>query len=190
MSVTKLNEGDRRRTGKIASLPKEWRDVVNLMIRDGATYTQIAELLGTKGYPGIQEQNFTNWFQGGYQEWLKEQARLDNMKYKREFALQVVKENEGSQIHEAGLQIAASQIYELLDGMDVESLKLKLGADPENYSRLVNALAKLSDSGLKYQRYHAEVQAAKVKVQGLLSKDKGGITAETRQQIEQTLKLL
>lgn len=181
----------RSRTGKIARLPKNFRDIVNLMLRDGATYTQIRSKLGEHG-ADLNDQNIQAWREGGYVDWLNEQERLDDMKAKREFALEVVKQNEGSQIHEAGLQIAATQIYELLSDFDVTTLKEKLAESPENYSRVVNAMAKLSDSGLKYERYHAEVQAAKARIDKELSaaKSKGGITPETLEKIEHELKLL
>jgi hypothetical protein len=181
----------RSRTGKIARLPKEWRDVINLMLRDGAPYDLIREKLAKVLSP-LNDQNIQAWREGGYLDWTQEQSRLDDMRAKREFALQVVKENEGSQIHEAGLQIAATQIYELLSDFDVETLKEKLAGSPEDFARVVNAMAKLSDSGLKYNRYHAEVQAAKSRLEAELgrAKSKGGISPETLELIERELKLL
>jgi hypothetical protein len=181
----------RRRTGKIARLSKDLRDIINLMLRDGATNNEIRDRLSFHKEE-LNDQNVLNWRTGGYLDWLNEQARLDDMKARREFAMEIVKTNEGSAVHEAGLQIAASQIYELLSDFDVDTLKEKLQGDPENYSRIVNAMAKLSDSGLKYERYHAEVQAAKSRIEAELgrARSKGGITAETLQTIETELKLL
>lgn len=181
----------RRRTGKIARLPKDLRDIINLMLRDGATNDEIRDRLSFHKEE-LNDQNILNWKEGGYQDWLKDQERLDDMRARREFAMDVVKNNEGSAVHEAGLQIAASQIYELLSDFDVETLKEKLEGDPENYSRVVNAMAKLSDSGLKYERYHAEVQAAKQRIEAELgrARNKGGLQPETLERIEAELKLL
>lgn len=181
----------RRRTGKIARLPKDLRDVINLMLRDGATNDEIRERLAFHKSE-LNDQNILNWREGGYVDWQGEQERLEDMRDRREFALRIVKENEGSAVHEAGLQIAASQIYELLSDFDVGTLKEKLAGDPENYSRVVNAMAKLSDSGLKYERYHAEVQATKQRIEAELgrARNKGGIQPETLERIEAELKLL
>ncbi len=183
---------NKKRNGKVAHLEYEKRDVINRMLRDGAMYVEILAWLATVGVEGMNDQNLINWKDGGYQDWLAEQERFEDMKFKREFALQLVKENEGSVVHEAGLQVAASQIYELLTDFDVETLKASLKGDPENYSRIVNAMSKLSETGLKYDRYKAEVAAVKARIAKEIEagKGKGGITAETLQKIESELRLL
>ncbi len=158
----------RRRTGKIATLPKLLRDQVNTMLRDGVTYAAISSFLDQHDVPGVNGENLSHWFKGagdeedgsGYQDWLKEQSRLDDMRIRRDFALQDVKENEGSKIHEAAVQIAASQIYEVLTDLNPDTITEQLKGNPEQYSRLINALAKLSDQGLRYQRYKDEVKKA------------------------------
>ena len=183
----------RTRTGKIARLAKKWRDIIDLMLEDGASYDQIRAAVKEAIPPEqLNDQNIQHWREGGHEDWLNERRRLDDMRAKREFALQLVKENEGSQVHEAGLQIAATQIYELLQDFDVETLKEKLAGDPGNFARIVNAMAKLSDSGLKFERYHAEVQAAKARIENELAgaKSKGGVTTETIERIERELNLL
>jgi hypothetical protein len=119
-----------RRTGKIASLPFELRTKVNVMLRDGAKYSAIMKFLESQDVFGLNEQNVTNWHQGGYQDWLKEQERLADMAAKREFALQIVRENEGSKLHEATLHLAASQLYEALTDFDLGHLKDLLKEKP------------------------------------------------------------
>lgn len=180
-----------RRKGKVAQLPFEIRSQVNEWIRDGVTYAEICQRLAAAGHPDMNEMNISNWKDGGHQDWLKEQERLADMQAKREFALAIVKANEGSTIHEASLQVAASQIYEVLTDFDIATLKPALAGDPENYSRLVNALSKLSEGGLKYERYRQEVADRKAKIEAELGKAKtGGITPETIERIERELKLL
>jgi hypothetical protein len=179
------------RKGKIARLPKETRDVVNMMIRDGATYQQINQMLEKHDCFGVGEQNLTNWREGGYQDWLKEQERLEDMRAKREFALEVVRQNEGSKIHEATLQLAASQLYEVITEFDLGGLKGLLREQPENYARLVNSLAKLSQSGLEYEKYREGVRAAKEAIQAKLATAKGGgLAPETISFIEEKLGLM
>jgi len=191
------------RTGKIARLRKEHRDKLNEMLRDNASSDRVIKFVLTLKDAGERDangdsiqipndQNITNWREGGFQDWLKEQERLQDMRAKREFALEIVKANEGSMIHEAGLQIAATQIYELLQDFDVKTLKEKLAGDPENYARIVNAIAKLNDVGLKFERYREEVSRRKENIARELNraKTKGGITPETLEQIEAELKLL
>ena len=166
------------RTGKIARLPKVLRDQVNLALRDGATAARVIELITEAKAGGTlngdaseielpNDQNITNWRDGGFADWLKEQARLDDMRAKREFALEIVKQNEGGKIHEAGLNLAASQIFELLQDFDVAALKEGLAEDPENYSRIVGALAKISKEALNFEKYRDAVVQAKAEIQKL-----------------------
>ncbi len=186
-----LEKKQKKRNGKVAHLSKEWRDVINLMLQDGAMYVEILAKLEGGGITHLNDQNLINWKDGGYQDWLKEQERFEDMKFKREFALELVKQNEGSVVHEAGLQVAASQIYELLTDFDVESLKKALASDPTNYSRVVNAMSKLSDSGLKYERYKAEVRTAREKIEREMTAAKeGGLTPEAVARIQEALNLM
>lgn len=176
-----------RRNGKVARLPKETRDVVNAMIRDGRTYADIIRETGAQ----VNEQNLTNWKEGGHQDWLKEQERLEDMRAKREFALEVVKQNEGSKLHEATLHLAASQLYEALTDFDLSALKALLAAKPENYANIVNALAKLSKGALDIEKYKEAVRERKEKIAGLLKPGRDrGLSPEAIRQIEDEVKLL
>jgi hypothetical protein len=180
-----------RRKGKVAQLPFATRTEVNTWLRDGITYVEICDRLEKAGFPGFSEQNVSNWKEGGHEDWLKEQERLADMAAKREFALEIVKANQGSKIHEASLQLAASQIYDVITDFDPSTLKAALTGDPENYARLVNALSKLSEGGLKYERYRQEVEDRKQKALAEIGRAKsGGITPETLELIEKELKLL
>lgn len=165
--------------------------MINMMLRDGATYAQIIKVSEKHDLFGINDQNLTNWKDGGYQDWLREQERLDDMRAKREFALEVVKQNEGSKLHEATLQLAASQLYEVISEFDLSHLKKLLTEEPENYSAIVNSLAKLSKSGLEYEKYRESVRSAKEAIQEKLQKTKGGgLAQETIGFIEEKLKLM
>lgn len=157
-----------RRTGKIARLPLEQRRRVNEMLRDGKKAKAIIEWIhGQDARATINEQNVTAWFQGGYQDWLKEQERLDDMRAKREFAMEIARENEGTRIHEAGLHTAASQIFEMLNDLDIEGIKDRLKEDPENYSRIIGALSKISKQALDFRKYKDACEKAQVELQKL-----------------------
>jgi hypothetical protein len=181
-----------RRTGKIARLPKDVRDGVNGRLRDGQTYLTIAAWLDDIGYTEVSESNLSNWKEGGFEDWQKHQERLETDKMKREFALELVKDNEGSKIHEATLQLAASQVYEVLSDYDVGPLKDTLADKPGLYPKFLNALAKVSEGGLKYERYREEVKKGKARIEAELTTatSKGGITPDTLAKIKNELNLL
>ena len=179
-----------RRKGRIARLPKTVRDTLNQFILDGVSYPNIIRQLGDHG-KGLNQQNLCNWKHGGHKDWLKQLDRLENMRAAREFALDVLRDHQDTTISEATLQLAASQIYEVITEFDPKTLKKQLRGDPENYARLVNTLFRLTDSGLKYERYRAEVAQRKANIEKELAlSEPGGITPETRRRIEQELKLM
>src|ERR1700722_1887040 len=67
----------RRSDGKVARLPLEIRNMVNQALRDGRRYSEIIGLLAAQGFPGFKSQNLSNWFVGGFREWLAVQERFE-----------------------------------------------------------------------------------------------------------------
>src|SRR5262245_60309448 len=57
-----------RRHGRVASLPKIERDMVNRMLLNGVPYKNIVAALDEIGYT-VTERNISNWATGGYVEW-------------------------------------------------------------------------------------------------------------------------
>lgn len=75
------------RTGKIARLPREIRDLLNRRLQDGEPGQRLVEWLNglpevgevlAEGFGGraISEQNLSEWKQGGHQDWLARQETL------------------------------------------------------------------------------------------------------------------
>jgi hypothetical protein len=161
------------------------------MLEDGVPYGEIIRRLGRAG-KGISEQAIRRWRKGGHQEWLEEERRLEAMRINHDSAWRIVKEDKGKVVQEAGLQIAATHIYEILTAFDPSTLNLKLKGNPENYARIVNVLARISDGGLRFERYRAEVAERKAKIEQAIkrAREGGGISPETLDLIEQQIKLL
>jgi len=180
------------RTGKIARASYEVRKHVNELLRDGAPAKAVIAYLAAQGIKGVTDQNVTNWRDGGFQDFLKEQARLEEMQFKREFAMEIVRQNQGSQLQEATLHLAASQLYEALTDYDIGNLKNLLVEKPENYAAIVNSLAKLSKGALEVDKYKATVAEQKAKIEAALNsaKSKGGITKDTLKAIEEAAGML
>jgi len=173
-------------------MAKVLRDEINRMLEDGVTYTQIRARLAQEGHQ-LEKRHLTTWRRGGYQDWLREQDRLVDMRIMREFAQEVVRENQGKDLQEAAIQIAASHIYQILMEYNPEKLKNRVkSGEPEAYAKLVTALVKLSDGGLKYERYRAEVAEKKEKMQRMVkdAKEGGGMTQEEFAEFESLLNLI
>jgi len=179
-----------RRNGTIAHLPNALRNRVNLMLLDGVTYPGIIKRLGRKGV-GLKKDHLSEWFKGGYKDWLAENRRLERMRTIRDFSMRVVKANEGNKIQEAALHIAATHIYELLSEFDPSTLQETFKGDPEDYARIIRALFQISGGGLKHEQYRAEVAERKAQLEKQLAAVKaGGLTDDAIAELERTLKLL
>ncbi len=162
-----INTMPQARTGKIARASYEVRKHVNEMLRDGKTAKAVINFLNGAGISGVTDMNVSNWRDGGFQDFLKEQTRLEEMQFKREFAMEIVRQNQGSQLQEATLHLAASQLYEALTDFDIGRLKELLDEKPENYAAIVNSLAKLSKGALEVQKYKDAVSQAQKEIQKL-----------------------
>src|SRR5512140_3875409 len=65
------------RNGKVARLPEPVRNRLNLMLQDGLPYRDIIARLQEAGclpYP-LSEMNLSNWYRGGFQDWLRDQSK-------------------------------------------------------------------------------------------------------------------
>ncbi len=67
-----------RRNGRIASLPRIQRDMVNRMLWNAVPYKNIVAALGEAGHT-VTERNISSWATGGYLEWsLAQEHVLEN----------------------------------------------------------------------------------------------------------------
>ena len=142
----------RRRTGKIARLPEKLRDHVNRMLLDGKPYSAIAKKLAERGHD-LNADNLSRWHAGGYQDWLQDRTRLEQMRLRLDFASHIVQQKNGAGLDAAGLRIAVSQMYTLLSDFDPVVLKDQIATQPGAYSRILNALCNLIQSRIKCQRH-------------------------------------
>ena len=143
---------EHRRTGKIAQLPKSTRDHLNQMLRDGLTYREIIEKLADDG-KDLNEPNLCLWFQGGYQDWLKQQEQIETERAKWEFAADAVRDDDTNDIAQVAIQVAVKQIYKALSELTPASLETILDERPDEYVRLINALSRLSLETLSFHKY-------------------------------------
>lgn len=193
--------------GKIARLTHEHRTRVNQMLRDGCTAREIAEWVrqATAGDTELTDPNVTAWRQGGYQDWLKNQQRIESMRARADMARDLVLElkksgPEGTHVTEANELLIASQINEVLADFNPEHLKALLIESPDKFFNLVTSAGTLSNERtkrrkleLEFRKYKDAVEARKKEIQDALNTAKNAdaaITAETIAEIEAKLNLL
>src|SRR6266568_278641 len=107
----------RRRNGHVARLPKTVRDQISQMILDGVPYPKIAENIGESG-KGLSKDCVGEWARGGFNDWLQEMERAEDLGATREAALSLVEQKAGATVQDAGRTIASAQLYELLLSFD------------------------------------------------------------------------
>jgi hypothetical protein len=144
-----------RRTGKIARLPQRIRERINTLLSDGVSYADIISQLAAAGHQ-LNADNLSRWNAGGYQEWLNQQAWLEEMRGRLDFATDIVRQTNGDLLDAASLRIAVTQMYTLLIEFNPSILKTQIATQPGAYSRILNALCKLTEAGLKCERHRLD----------------------------------
>jgi hypothetical protein len=122
------------------------------MLRDGTPYSKIIQKLAERGH-NLDKDHISRW--NGYQDWVQEQAWLEEMRARLDFANEVVNQPNANLIDEASLRIAVTQMYNLLLAFDPLSLKNQLSTHPTAYSRILGSLCKITDSLARSERHRA-----------------------------------
>lgn len=121
-----------RRRGKIAQLPRHVREELNRRLDDGQQGPQILPWLNglaeTKALLAekfasepISDNNLSQWFKGGFQEWLAQQREVEKTTSMAELAVRIAKSAGGS-IAEGALAVAAGKVLGALESAEGEGL--------------------------------------------------------------------
>jgi hypothetical protein len=135
----------RQRTGKVARLPRKIRNSICDLIQDGWSYPSILANLGRE-VAHLTPQNLSEWRKGGFQDWLANQRWTEQMSLLRDDAADLVTECDSLRIHRSAIQLAVLQIFQSLKREDFKN-------DPQNYTRALNALSRLSREALVLAKY-------------------------------------
>jgi hypothetical protein len=169
--------------GKVARLPKEVRDRINQMMCDGLTYRQIIVALGEAG-KHLTEQNLSNWKSGGYTRWLRAQERREDLLFMQEAIMDRVLKKGCPDLSKAAIQMAVTKVFQLLESLPPADMEKTM--DSNNFTRLLNALAKLADGEIKCERHELETAEREAKRQRENQAPRlAGLSEETRQEIEE-----
>ncbi|MDB6125945.1 MAG: hypothetical protein JWQ71_4938 [Pedosphaera sp.] len=149
-----------RRTGLIARLPMDIREHLNTELENGLPYSEICLWLAEEGYPGFNKGHISSWYKGGYQDWLRDMQRLEELNERMDYVRRFNFELDGDAFQEASLKVAAIQCFEVLNKLDVNALQEKLAEKPEMYLRLINSLCRLTKSRREFLAYQQEKKAS------------------------------
>jgi hypothetical protein len=166
------------RTGKIARLPKALRDSLNTLMEDGHSAAEILEKLGEPA-KHITPNNLSDWRYGGHQDWLLEQAWVEDVQSCRDSAKDLLQKDEATTLPEAGLQVGAMRIYQLLRHLEPAPFAANLREKLESFMKVFAALPRVAKEALRYQKYRDACAQARAALQPLLD-PKRKLTDEER----------
>jgi hypothetical protein len=123
----------RARLGKIARLPLEIRRKLNRRMADnepaGKLLTWLNALPETKAilqadFDGadITPQNLSEWRSGGYQDWVREQQNVENIKEVTQYSMALA-DASGDQLSRGAVAIAAGKLLEMIETAPAEDLE-------------------------------------------------------------------
>jgi hypothetical protein len=186
-----LVETKKEKPSKPRRLPRALQKEVSEMLVQGLSAAAMLEKLGDRAQGATAEQ-VTEWEKSGHADWMQERERFEGLDRLREMARQVPGSSGSNLIQEAGLRMAADQIYEMLCWFNPKVFKKKVQGNLADYARVIAMLVRLSEGGLKYERYRAEVAERKAAMEKELTvaAQNGGVSAEFLEFMERELKLL
>ena len=146
-----------RRNSQIARLPKEVRQHVNEMLDDGSTSLQVTAWLAEQGHGQFNEMVISRWRNGGYQDWLTAQERLDERQYKLELAQQHATAGDPV-FHDAGVNIIAQEFYDAFSRLNFEELAAKARENPDKLIRLLQIFIQFNAYCLRRDKHRNDLQ--------------------------------
>jgi hypothetical protein len=149
------------------------------MLQDGVPYPAIILNLGDNG-KHLNIANLSRWKNGGYKEWLLEQAFIERTRARQETPGQLVCNFDATEVNHAALQLGTLHIFEALRDLGPGSLNKKLGGDCAAFARLINALARASRETMQLQKYREACARARAALQELKDPHRKLTDSETR----------
>jgi hypothetical protein len=195
-----------REKGKVAALKVAVRDELNMRLLNGETYEQVCLWLRDTGHGLFNVENISNWYNSGYQKWLKHRDQLAAIRERSAVALDMVKAlkasdatgNPETSLQEANDLLLASQLNEALSDFDPGNLKALLADDPAKFFELANRITGQSAERtrarkleLEFAKYRDQVAEAKAQLaKATATARSGGLTPEALAEIERAAALL
>ena len=130
-----------RRRGRIASLPKGPRDMVNRMLANGVHYKNIVLALSELDFR-VTERNVSNWATGGHRDWLLEQNLVLQNRLDQDHLVDHLRRDDASELPEVGLQAAATRVSQIL--LQKTARAQDIEANLDSFSQMVDVLCRLN----------------------------------------------
>jgi hypothetical protein len=148
-------ETKNRRNGKVARLPAAIRTKINLFLDDGCTYSKIIAELEKSTDPvlpyRLTPDNLSNWFDGGYKDYLRTQERAERLKDTTKAHMHLAKENP-AELTAGTIHAATLELSEIMDDVATTSRTAAV-ANCDKFVRMTNALNRLSRTTMTVHQF-------------------------------------
>lgn len=132
------------RTGKIARLPHDIRELVNQMLRAGRRYSEIAAKLAELAHPGISINNLSTWKHGGYVDWLNQRHQLETRLALPKALERCTRSVEIDRVQQDAITLACDQLFTILGSFDATRAVALLYDRPQLLPSFISSLAALA----------------------------------------------
>lgn len=124
------------------------------MLDDGLTYEAIIERLGESGRH-LNYHNLKQWRKGGYQDYLKVQARKQSAEIRDLYARKIIESTAASDLPAATLQLLSKEYFDVLLDFDPKQLETEIRNNGTSYTRLLNSMTRISNVALELKKQSA-----------------------------------
>lgn len=153
--------------GKIGRLPEAIRSEVNARLRDWQPATAILTWLNSnkvvrailnQQFNGddINDQNLTNWRQGGYADWLRRDEKNNRLRLLAEHCRSAAES--GGDVLRGSAAIAGGLLMEVIETLEPEVQKELIAEKPEKLVPLMGALSSLMSARTAQERVEISKQ--------------------------------
>jgi hypothetical protein len=180
----------RQGCGKVARLPVEIRNLVNMGLRDGKRQVEMIGELEALGFGGISRANLSQWRKRGYQVWLEGQEAFEREhEFSAEAKALLGQLQPGGKLERADLgeAVVGAQLEELLESFKASDREGRT----EEYLRVVRAFTGFMLARAQRQRVELERSRQEAELRRKHPKKKGkGMTAEEVADFKERIRLI
>lgn len=127
------------------------------------------------------------WKEGGYQDWRRENERIDNQTMQREWLAEQVAKTQPGELFLLIDQLFISQLLDSLFGLETAQLKKGLARNPRHFVALFNAFNRFKRDSMNSADFKNYLQRQKEREQ--MRKGKRGLSEETKRLLDEYLGL-
>ena len=124
------------------------------MLDNGLTYDAIIQRLVEPGRH-LNYHNLKQWRKGGYQDYLKAQARKQSAKVRDLYALKIIESTPASDLAATTLQLLSKEYFDVLLNFDAKQLETEMKTNGTSYTRLLNSMTRVSNIALALKKQSA-----------------------------------